>query len=455
MAIAAKKFQKDMTKGNIPSLMISFALPILLSQFFQQLYNSADAFIVGKFLGTNAFAAVTSSGNLIFLMTSFFVGTSLGAGVVISKYFGAGDYDSMDKAIHTHVAIGLIGGVLLTIIGVTLTPVLLKLMKTDEAVMSEATEYFRFYFFGGIPLVMYNVCQSIMNALGDSKRPLYYLIFSSLTNVALDVLFVAVFKWGVWSAAFATVVSQLLSVVLCFVWLSKKTNLVPIVFKKIKLHPSLASEIIKYGIPSGVQNSVIGLANTIVQSYINSFGAFATAGYGAHCKVEGFAFLPINSFTMAISTFIGQNLGAGKTERAKKGARFGLIVCVALAETIGVIYYVFADSFIGFFEDAPEVIYYGSMQAKTVALFYGVLAFSHGVAAVCRGAGKATVSMFVMLSVWCVFRIIYITIIMKIDNDISHIYPAYPLTWIISSVILFIYYKFSGWQNGFSKAKSE
>lgn len=453
MAVAKEKFQKDMTKGKISTLMVSFALPILLSQFFQQLYNSADAFIVGKFLGTNAFAAVTSSGNLIFLMTSFFVGMSLGAGIVISKYFGAGDRASVDKTIHTHVAIGVIGGVLLTVIGVSLTPVLLRLMKTDEAVMPEAVEYFRFYFFGGIPLVLYNVCQSIMNALGDSKRPLYYLIFSSLTNIALDVVFLAVFHFGVWSAAVATVISQLMSVALCFRQLAKKTNFVPLEFRKIKLHKSIAAEIIKYGIPSGVQNSVIGLANTIVQSYINSFGPFATAGYGAHCKVEGFAFLPINSFTMAISTFISQNLGAGQKERAKKGARFGLLTCIALAEIIGVIYYVFADAFIGFFEDAPEVVYYGSMQAKTVALFYGVLAFSHGVAAVCRGAGKAVVPMIVMLSVWCVFRIIYITIVMSIDNNISHIYPAYPLTWIISGVIFFIYYKTSGWQNGFDKIK--
>lgn len=446
-----KEFQKDMTKGKISSLMISFTLPILLSQFFQQLYNSADAFIVGKFLDTNAFAAVTSSGNLIFLMTSFFVGMSLGAGIVISKYYGAGDYTSMEKTVHTHVAIGLIGGVLLTLLGVFLSPTLLSLMKTDAEVMPQAVEYFRYYFLGGIPMVMYNVCQSIMNAFGDSKRPLYYLIFSSLTNIVLDIVFIAVFRFGVWSAAVATGISQLLSVILCLIQLSKKNNVVPICLKKVGLTKKNAVEIIKYGLPSGVQNSVIGLANTIVQSYINSFGSFAMAAYGAHCKVEGFAFLPINSFAMAISTFISQNLGAGKKDRAKKGATFGLAVCMIMAQIIGILYFIFADAFIGFFEDAPEVLYYGRMQAKTVSLFYGILAFSHGVAAVCRGAGKAVVPMIVMLSIWCVFRIIYIAIIMSIDNDISHVYPAYPITWIITGVIFFIYYKFSGWVNGFDK----
>lgn len=452
---ATNKFQKDMTKGKIPSLMISFALPILLSQFFQQLYNSADAFIVGKFLGTNAFAAVTSSGNLIFLMTSFFTGMSLGAGIVISKYFGAGDYESMEKTVHTHVAIGFLSGTLLTVLGVTLSPVLLRLMKTDEAVMPEAVEYFRYYFWGGIPMVLYNVCQSIMNAFGDSKRPLYYLIFSSVTNIVLDTVFLAIFRFGVWSAAVATGISQLLSVVLCFIQLSKKGNAVTVSFKKVKLHLRYAKEIIKYGIPSGVQNSVIGLANVVVQSYINSFGNFAMAAYGAHCKVEGFAFLPINSFTMAISTFISQNLGAGKKDRAKKGARFGLITCVLLAATIGVLYYIFADALIGFFDDTKEVIHYGKMQARTVSLFYALLAFSHGIAAVCRGAGKAFVPMLVMLSVWCVFRIIYITIIMGIFNDIAYVYPAYPITWFISSVVFLIYYKFSNWENGFDARKKE
>lgn len=450
-AKVGKQFQKDMTKGSIPVLMTGFALPILLSQFFQQLYNSADAFIVGRVLGTNALAAVTSSGNLIFLLTSFFIGTSLGAGIVISRYFGAGDYESVHKAVHTHIALGLLGGCLLTLIGVFLTPFLLKLMKTDPEVLPEAIEYFRYYFLGGIPMIMYNVCQSIMNAVGDSKSPLYYLIFSSVTNIVLDVIFLAVFRFGVWAAAVATGISQLLSVILCFIKLTKKGRVISVNISKIKFHGKMVSEIVKYGLPSGVQNSVIGFVNVIVQSYINSFGKFAMAAYGAHCKIEGFAFLPINSFTMAISTFISQNLGAGNKERAKKGARFGLIICVLLAEVIGVVYFIFAKNFVGFFDGSPEVLFYGEMQAKTVSLFYGVLAFSHGVAAVCRGSGKAFVPMLVMFSIWCVFRIIYITIVMKMFNDISYIYPVYPVTWIISSIIFLIYYKFSNWVNGFDK----
>lgn len=447
----SEKFQKDMTKGKIPPIMINFALPLFISQLFQQLYNTADTFIVGKVLGTDALAAVASSGNLIFLFTSFFVGTSLGAGVVISRYFGAGDYDSVGKAVHTHITFGFIGGVILTIIGTTLSPVFLRLMNTDEEVLPAATEYFRFYFYGGIPLVMYNVCQSIMNAVGDSKRPLLYLIISSLTNIVLDVLFMAVFGWGVRSAAAATVISQLISVVLCFVHLTKKGMVFSVEFKKLKIHKNYLAEIIKYGLPSGVQNSVIGFANVIVQTNINAFGKYASAAYGAHCKIEGFAFLPINSFAMAISTFVSQNLGAGEKDRAKRGAGFGIMVCVFLAEVIGVIYFIFAEKLIGLFDGDAQVVYFGSTEAKTVSLFYGVLALSHGLAAVCRGAGKAFVPMTVMLSVWCVFRIIYITVVTHLFSDIVYIFRAYPITWIISSFILLLYYKFSGWQNSFGK----
>ena len=213
---------RDMTQGSIYAQMTSFALPILLSQVFQQLYNTADSLIVGNFLGTDALAAVSSSGTLIFLMISFVVGTSMGAGVVISRYFGEKNEDCVSRAIHTNIAFGLVSGVFLTVIGVAFTPTFLVWMKTDPDVLPEAIEYFRFYFFGAIALVMYNICRGIMNALGDSKRPLWYLIFSSVLNVILDILFIGVFKWGVWSAALATVISQFASVVLCMAYLCKK-----------------------------------------------------------------------------------------------------------------------------------------------------------------------------------------------------------------------------------------
>ncbi len=442
---------KDMTAGNPYSLMLGFALPVFFSQVFQQLYNTADAWIVGKFLGTNALAAVTSSGTLIFLMISFFMGIAMGGGVVISRYFGAGDQEQVSRAIHTVLAFGIVSGLILTVVGVICTPIFLVWMQTDPEVMPEAVEYFRYYFLGALAMVMYNICRSVMNALGDSRRPLYYLIFSSVLNVVLDLLFIAVFHQGVWAAATATVISQAASVVLCMAHLLRKGNIFTVEWKKIRFHKAMLSEIIRYGFPSGVQNSVIGFANVIVQSQINSFGKLAMAAYGTHAKIEGFAFLPITSFNMASTTFISQNLGAKQYDRAKKGARFSIYAAVLLAEATGVFYYIFAGQMVGLFDQTPGVIALGIKQAHTVALFYFLLAFSHSIAAVCRGAGKAFVPMCIMLSVWCVVRIAYIMLVMNITGEIGHIYWAYPITWGISSVIYLIYYLKSDWVHGFEK----
>ncbi len=442
-----------MTKGNIYSLIISFALPVLFSQVFQQLYNTADSLIVGQFLGTEALAAVSSSGTLIFLLISFFNGTAMGAGVVISRYFGAGNRENVSKAIHTNIAFGLFSGIILTVVGVLFTPTFLRWMKTDPDVLPEAIEYFRYYFYGSVALVMYNICRSIMNAVGDSRRPLIYLIISSVLNIALDILFIGVFKWGVWSAAFATVISQAVSVLLCMIYLCKKGHIFSVELRKIRFHKDMFIEIIRYGLPSGVQNSVIAFANVIVQTQINSFGKFATAAYGTHAKIEGFAFLPIMSFNMATTTFISQNLGAKQYDRAKKGARFGILTAVIAAELVGVAVYFLSPYLIGFFDSNPDVIALGVQQAQTASLFYFLLAFSHAVAAVCRGAGKAFVPMFIMLSIWCALRILYIALVTRYSGDIGLIYWAYPITWGISSIIYMIYYTCSDWIHGFDQEK--
>ena len=442
---------KDMTVGSPTRLMVAFALPVFLSQVFQQLYNTADAFIVGKYLGTEALAAVTSSGTLIFLMTSFFIGTAMGGGVVISRYFGAGDAGQVSRAIHTILAFGIVSGLLLTVVGVVFTPTFLVWMNTDPDVLPEAIDYFRYYFLGSLALILYNICRSIMNALGDSKRPLYYLIFSSVLNVLLDVLFIGGFRWGVWSAAVATVISQAGSVVLCMIYLLRKGNIYTVEWKKIRFHRDMLREIIRYGLPAGVQNSVIAFANVIVQSQINSFGKLATAAYGTHAKLEGFAFLPITSFNMASTTFVSQNLGAKQYDRARKGARFSIWAAMLLAELTGILMYFLAPRLIALFDATPGVIELGVRQMRTVTLFYFLLAFSHSVAAVCRGAGKAFVPMVVMLSIWCVVRIAYIALVMHFIGEIGAIYWAYPLTWGISSVIYLVYYLCSDWVHGFDQ----
>ena len=441
----------DMTRGKPWRLITAFAIPVLLSQVFQQLYNTADALIVGRFLGDEALAAVSSSGTLIFLIISFFTGMSMGASVTISRYFGAGDYARVSRAIHTNVLLALLCGIVLTVFGVALTPTFLRWMGTDPDVLPEAISYFRYYFFGILAVVMYNTCKGIMNALGDSRRPLYYLILSSLVNIVLDLLFIAVFHWGVWSAAAATTISQAVSMVLCLIHLTKKGTIYQVRLRDLRLDREMLGQIFRYGLPSGVQNSVIGFANVIVQSNINSFGKLAMAAYGAYSKLEGFAFLPVTSFTMALTTFVSQNLGAGEYDRAKKGSRFGIITSLLLAELIGVLMYLFAPQLTAIFTETPEVIALGVEQARTISLFYCLLAFSHAVASVCRGAGKAFVPMTIMLVFWCVVRITYITTVMHFVHDIQYIYWAYPITWSLSSIVYLIYYHFSDWVHGFEK----
>ena len=442
---------KNMTKGNIYKLIILFAIPIFFSNLFQQLYNSIDSLIVGKFIGKEALAAVASSGNLIFLFTSFFIGTSMGAGVIISKYFGEKDYDNLSKAIHTTVAFGIVCSVLLTILGIFLSPIILRWMGTAENVLPNSIIYFRNYFIGASGVIMYNIFNGILQALGNSKRPLIYLIISSCTNVVLDLIFIVVFKWGVGAASAATAISQVFSALLCFKFLLKKGTVYQINIRNIKFHKGMLPQILKYGVPSGVQNSVIALANVVVQSNINSFGDNAMAGCGSYSKIEGFAFIPITCFTMAITTFISQNLGAKEYDRAKKGAKFGIISAMILAEIIGIITYVFAPNLISMFNADSEVVKIGVTQARTMSLFYFLLAYSHSIAAVCRGAGKAIIPMLVMLVVWCGIRVIYISIAMNINHKIDLLFLAYPLTWSISSITYFIYYNCSNWIHGFEK----
>ena len=440
-----------MTKGSPWRLIVSFAMPVLLSQVFQQLYNTADTFIVGRFLGDEALAAVSSSGPLIFLLISFFEGLTLGASVVISRYFGAGEYDRVEKAIHTSIVVSVLCGVFITVFGVLMTPHILRWMETDPEVLPDAIDYFRYYFLGVLAVVLYNACKSIMNALGDSKRPLYYLLLSSAINIVLDVLFIGGFGWGVWSAAFATTISQAISMILCLVHLSAKNTAFRLERQKLRIDAEMLRQIVRYGLPSGVQNSVIGFANVIVQTNINAFGKIAMAAFGTYSKLEGFAFLPITSFTMALTTFTSQNLGACAYDRAKKGARFGIVCSMVIAELIGLAMYFFMPQLAGLFSRTPEVIALAVRQAREEALFFCLLAYSHAVASVCRGSGKAFVPMAVMLAIWCVFRISYITIIMRLTHEIQFIYLAYPITWSMSSIVFFIYYHKSNWVHGFDQ----
>ena len=424
-----------LTQGSVAKGMLLFALPIFISNLFQQLYNAADSLIVGNFLGGEALAAVGSSGSLIFLLTGFVNGVSLGAGVVIARYFGAKDWDRMRRTIHTTVALGLVAGIVLTVVGVVLTPQILLLMGTPENVLPNSIAYFRMYFIGSIAVVMYNVGASILQSVGDSRSPMRYLIAASLINIVLDLVLVGWLRMGVAAAAFATIASQTVSATLAFAKLMRSDAEWAVHPREVRFDgPSLKAVVVQ-GLPSGVQNSVISLANVIVQSNINSFGADAMAGCGAYSKVEGFAFLPVTCFAMALATFVSQNVGAGQPDRVRKGMKFGCVCSVIMAELVGAAIYLLSPWLIGAFSSEPAVVAYGVQQAHTAALFYCLLAFSHCCAGILRGLGRPVVPMGIMLAIWCALRITYITITLHFIHAIGVVFWAYPLTWSISSVL--------------------
>ena len=424
-----------MTEGNILKILIRFALPLFLGNLFQQLYNTVDTLVVGQFCGDNALAAVSSSGSLCFLIIGFFQGVFVGGSVIISRRYGARNMDGVDKAVHNTVIFSLCAGVLLTVLGVIFTPTILRWMGTPANVMPNSMAYFRIYCAGLLGLVLYNTSNGIFQSLGDSRHPLYYLIISAGVNLVLDLLFVAVLDMGVAGAALATVIGQFLSAILGFLHLMSGKFVIRISLRRLRPDFPLLGQIVRMGLPTGVQNSVIAIANIVVQSNINAFGDNAMAGCGSYSKVEGFVFLPITCLTMALTTFVSQNLGARNKERVLQGAKTGVLLTVVLAELVGIVFFLFAPHFIGLFSSTPEVITFGIRQARVEALFYCLLGFSHAAAAVLRGAGRAVTPMAVMLAIWCVFRICYITVMTSLIPDITVVFTAYPVTWFLSTCL--------------------
>ena len=441
----ANQGMMDLTKGSIAKGLVQFTIPVIFGQILQQLYSIADAWVLGNYADNTAFAAVSSTNSLIFLMIGLFNGTAIGGGVVISRYFGAKDEKGVEMAIHTNVLFGLIASVLVTLAGLFLIPQMIKLMKVPEDVLPQSLLYFRIYFAGSATVILYNVFTSIMRALGDSIHPLYYLAFSSVVNVVLDLLLVAKFHQGVAGAAFATVLSQGLSMLLCLMRMRKSKDYTRISWKKIKWYPQMMKKVIQQGLPAGIQNSVISIGNVVIQTNINAFGEFAMTGAGAHSKIEGFVFIPITSMVLTLPTFISQNLGAKEYDRAKKGALFGILTSVILAEGIGLIVYVFSPQLIHIFAKSEEAVRYGVIQERIMTLFYGLMAFSHSATGVLRGSGRSIGPMVTMLGIWCGVRVLYVTIAIQIVPVFQTICWAYPLTWGLSSIVFLIYLLKSNW----------
>ena len=431
-----KKAAVNLIEGPIIKNLLLFAIPLFMGQLLQQCYNVVDAWVVGNFADNDAFAAVSSAGSVTHLIVGLFNGIAIGGGVIISKYFGAKEEENVVKSIHTVFLFGIIASILSTIVGLILVPHMLVWMNTPANVIQNSLSYFQIYFAGVSTVIMYNICMSIMRALGDSVHPLYYLMCSSLVNVVLDLLFVAVFHWGVAGAAIATVIAQGLSVVLCIVRMCRLNDFTRLDFKKLHFYKEIMGEVIKQGLPTGIQNSVISIGNITVQTNINSFGSYAMAGVGAFSKIEGFVFLPIMSMSMSLPTFISQNLGAKQYDRAKKGAAFGIVSGMVLAELFGIVMYFSAPSLIRIFVDTAESVQFGVTHIKVTSLFFFLLALTHCSAGVLRGCGKSFIPMVTMLAFWCGVRVAYVTTILKFVPEFQMISWAYPLTWALSSIVL-------------------
>lgn len=433
------KKHKNLTEGPIWKGILLFAIPLILGNLLQQLYNTADMVIVGRFVDSNALAAVGSSGSFIMLLISFSMGTSTGAGVVIAQYYGANHKESVQHAVHTTLALGVILGIIMSIVGVVISPTILKWMGTPEIVMPGADLYLRIYFIGLLPNVLYNMAAGVLNAVGNSKRSLLYLAISSVTNIVLDLVFVAGLKMGVAGVAIATDLSQVISCVLIIRYLMKTEDIYRVYLKRIKCHWQMAKRIIGIGLPTGFQNMVISLSNVMIQAGINSFGEYAMAGTAAYMKVDGFNILPVTSLSLAATTFTGQNIGAGKLERVKKGLWVTLGMVMLYTLTSSFLIRTFANPILRIFTDDAAVLEYGVLQAQYLCPLYFMIGIMHQLAGTIRGAGKSIPPMVIMLLSLCVFRVLWVKLAVPHFETIESVFVAYPISWTIGSIMMGMY----------------
>ena len=430
----------DMTQGNIAKHIISFAIPLLLGNIFQQLYNMVDTWVVGNFVSNEAFSAVGTVGPIINMLIGFFMGLSSGAGVVISQFYGARRYEDVQKAVHTSIVMTLVMGVVFTGIGIGMTPFMLQLMKTPADVLPESTAYLTIYFSGLLGLMIYNIGSGILRAVGDSQRPFYFLVICAILNTVLDLLFVLAFRMGVQGVALATILSQAISAILVLITLLRTDECIKIRIPSLRIHWDMLKKIVSVGIPAAIQMAITSFSNIFVQSYINYFGSDLMSGWTAYAKVDQVIFLPMQSIALASTTFVGQNLGRNQVDRAKKGV--GLSITIAVISTIIMMIpvLIFAGPIVGFFNSKPEVVEYGTMLLRWITPFYVLCCFNQVYSGALRGAGDSKAPMIIMLGSFVAFRQLYLFVMSQICNEIIPIAMSYPAGWLLSSVLTTVYF---------------
>lgn len=435
------RYDVDMTKGNITRHLVNFALPLLLGNLFQQLYNMVDTWVVGNYVSNEAFSAVGTVGPVINTLIGFFLGLSSGAGVVISQYYGAGREEKVRQAVHTALMLTLALGVVFTAAGIAMTPLMLQLMKTPAEVAPEQTTYLRIYFAGVIGLLLYNMGSGILRAVGDSRRPFYFLVVSAVLNTVLDLLFVIKFHMGVEGVAYATIIAQAVSAVLTLWVLMGAEGGIRLELRALRFTWSVLRQIVAVGIPAALQMAITAFSNVFVQSYINYFSTDCMSGWTAYNKVDQLMILPVQSISMANTTFVGQNLGVGDTPRAKKGVRTSLWLSVAVTAVLLIPVLLFAPDLTAFFNSKAEVVSYGALLLRLLSPFYFFFCINQIYAGALRGAGNSQVPMWIMLGSFVVFRQIYLYIMANfISNEIIPIALSYPAGWFVCSVATLLYY---------------
>ena len=429
-----------MTEGSIPRLLITFALPLMVGNVFQQLYNTVDSIIVGNFVSKQALAAVGCTGPIINTLIGVFAGLSGGAGVVISQFYGAKDRERLRRAVQTTVVLTAIMCVLLTAAGVLMAPLLLRLMDTPADVMGASSEYLRIYFWGISGMLLYNIGAGILRAVGDSTHPLYFLIFSATTNTVLDYLFVKVFSFGIAGAAIATIVSQALSAVLVMGMLIRSKEDYRVDLKALRLDGAILKRICEIGIPSSLQMGVTAASNVFVQSYINRFESSCMAGWAAYNKLDAFAMLPLMGFSMAVTTFVGQNYGAGKLDRARSGPLHALWIGTLIMVAILTPMMLFAPTLVRLFNQEAEVIAFGTLFIRLISPFYLLCTINQIYSGALRGVGDTKATMIIMLFSFVFFRQLYLFTAYRLGGGIVPIALGYPAGWIMCSTVILIYY---------------
>ncbi len=435
----------SITEGVIWKQLLMFFFPILLGTFFQQMYNTIDTIIVGRFVGTNALAAVGASGALTGVLVGFFTGLASGATVVVSQRCGAGDGEGVSKAVHTGIALAIVSGIMITVLGLLFGPSVLKLTNTPDAVFEDAKLYTLVYFAGGIALVVYNVGSGIMRALGDSKRPMIYLMICCVVNIVLDLFCIVVLKMGVAGAALATTASQIVSAVLVVLHLMRLDGEAKLHLKQIRFDREILSSILKIGIPSGLQSTMYSVSNLIIQAGINSFGSVTAAAWTAHDRMCSINWMVVSAFGVAITTFVGQNFGAQKYDRVRKSVRVCMGMAIVTIGLLAVVTIVFGRPILGIFTGDPEVIDMGMKVVWYINPFYVMYVPIEVLSGAMRGTGDSVMPTIITCVGVCLLRVVWIFGVVSIWNSVMMLALAYGVTWTVTSTVFGIYYLQGGW----------